>query len=383
MRGNRDDDGDQHHPAGQARITHHIAQRFPVKGRGRHHHHDGHQRHHRHLRHPGLEHHHQDQQKHPGKQRRQSPAPAVFHIAHGLPNHAAACNATEHAGGHIGHAQTRALAVLVAGGVGHFIHHGSGQHRLQQTHHGNRQGRQHDDAQRVPAGGHLRQAKQRQCIRQLAQIGHRRHRQAQRRSQQCEHHHADQRGGNDCERLHLQKLPKPRQAINDEQAQRQHGPGGHVGVVQVRQLRGKDQDGQRIHKPRAHGAGDKAHQHAHLAQPKHDLHGPRQQARSKQVLNAVRSHQGRSHQRNRARCCGHHGRASAKKSNHDADDKRGEQAHRRIHPRHKREGDHLRNQCKRGNGTGQQFTRNTGSPFRAQASYQRQGHTTEKKRSGA
>ena len=97
--------------------------------------------------------------------------------------------------------------------------------------------------------------------------------------------------------------------------------------MQVRQLRGKDQDGQRIHKPRAHRAGHKAHQHAQLHQPKRHLHGPGQQPRRQQVAQPVRLHQRRGHQRHRARRRRHHGGPPAGEGDDQTDDKRGEEPH--------------------------------------------------------
>ena len=109
----------------------------------------------------------------------------------------------------------------------------------------------------------------------------------------------------------------------------------------MRQLRGKDQDGQRIHKPRTHRAGDEAHQHAQLHQPKRHLHGPGQQPGCQQVAQPVRLHQRRGHQCYRARSGRHHGGPPAGESNHQADDKRGKEPHRRIHARHEGESDDL------------------------------------------
>ncbi len=82
------------------------------------------------------------------------PRPPYFTLPTAWPIHAAARDAAEQAGPDIGQAQARALAVLVARGLGHLVDHGGGQHRLEQADHGNRQRRQRDDVQRLERERH-------------------------------------------------------------------------------------------------------------------------------------------------------------------------------------------------------------------------------------
>ena len=106
-------------------------------------------------------------------------------------------------------------------------------------------------------------------------------------------------------------------------------------------MRGKDQNGQRIDEARAHRTGHEAHQRAQLYQPKRHLHRACQQPRRQQIAQPVRLHQRRSHQRHRACRRRHHGRPPAGEGDDQANDKRGEESHRRAHVRHEGESDDL------------------------------------------
>ena len=333
------------------------ARRAPVEGGGGHHDHDGDQRGDGDLRDPGFEQHHEDQQERAREQRGQAAQAAVAHVADALADHAAACDAAEEARGDVGEAEAAAFAVLGAGGVGEFIDHAGRHHRFEQTDHGDRQCGQGDELERFQRERHIGQGKAGQALRQCAEVGHGLERQVQPLRDEREHDDADQRRRHDA--------GDARQAVDDDQPQRKHGPCGAVGIDQMRQLRGEDEDGERVDKAGAHRARDKAHEHAEPQPAKDDLHDARQHTRRQQILQAMRVHERCRHQRDRTGCGGHHRRPAAKERDHDADDERGEQSDRRIDARDEGERDDFGNQRKGGHRTGHEFARNARCPFGA------------------
>ena len=111
-----------------------LAHRVPAEGADAHHDHDRHQRRHRNLPHPGPRKTTRISSSTPatGVDRRPS---ARLHVDDRLTDHRAARHAANESRGKVGHALAHAFAVLVARGVGQFVHDGRRHHGFEQAHH--------------------------------------------------------------------------------------------------------------------------------------------------------------------------------------------------------------------------------------------------------
>ncbi|MNF86980.1 hypothetical protein D3C84_694340 [compost metagenome] len=124
-------------------------------------------------------------------------------------------------------------------------------------------------------------------------------------------------------------------------------------VLEVFQLRQRNDDRQAVDETEHHRMRHHAHQFAELEQPERHHDQTAKQNGSQQVLDTVLHHQRDDHHRHRPGRAGHHARPPAEQRGQRANDERTVKPHQRIEMGHQREGDAFGQQGKRGGEPGQ------------------------------
>jgi hypothetical protein len=185
------------------------------------------------------------------------------------------------------------LAVLVADGLGRFVHQLGGEQALDEPHQREGQRVRQDDTQRLKRERDGRPRQVRQATGQRAQVTHRAHLPAEGPREPGEHDDGHQRGRDD--------LGDARQQVDDAEACGDHDVGRHARALELRELGHQDEDGERVHEARHDGAGHKAHVAREAQIAEDDLDDAREQRGGQQVRQAVLAHEGHHHQRHGAR----------------------------------------------------------------------------------
>jgi hypothetical protein len=208
------------------------------------------------LRHPVAQKDHEDQKDRPGREGRQPPAPAGFHVDHALPDHRAARHPADEARGRVGDALPDAFLVAVGFRVGQVIDQSLRHQAFQQTHDGDSKRIGEDDLQGFKVQRNVGDQEDRQGIGQFAHVAHGADIPAEGQRQGGKDDDRDQRRGD--------RLGDIGEEIDDREPRRDEGIGqpGDLSGVKLGQLRHEDQDRQRVDKAGHHRFRHVAHDEA-------------------------------------------------------------------------------------------------------------------------
>ena len=170
--------------------------------------------------------------------------------------------------------------------------------------------------------------------------------------------------------------------VNDTQPGSGHRINVPGDISQFWQLRHKDQDSQRVHKPGHYGTGHKAHQATEFQIASADLQQPGQQRSCKQILQAVLLYKSHHQQRHSACRGGDHTGAAADEGNHHRNTERGIQTHFRVHTGDNGKSDGFGNQRQRHHNAGKQIAAYIGKPVGLKLVHHIVGIQSERANSG-
>ena len=241
-----------------------AADRIPVGGVDRDHHHHPHQGGHGDLIDPLAGQQDHRQQAHARGEGGEAGAAAVADVHHRLAHQGAAGHAAEERTDDVADALAAGLLVFVGRAVGDVVEDVLGQEGFHQAHQGDGQGRRQDQAQGARGEGNLRDAELGKAARQGAEAAHGGHVEAHANRDPRRDQDRHQGGGND--------LGEARHHVDDHQGQGHQAPDRRqlprgdrhlLGVEEIKpqlgQLRQEDQDRQGVHKARHDRLGHEAH----------------------------------------------------------------------------------------------------------------------------